>query len=421
MTEHVLVIGAGASGLMAASILSERSFKVTVLEARDRIGGRICTLHNGFSIPVETGAEFIHGEQPLTMSLVEESKTVLSRLTGNHFRLSKGELQHGDFFNEQWNYMLQELQKLKSDMSMASFLEEHFKQDDYNDLRESVKGFVEGFDAADLESVSAMALKEEWSHTDDEHQYHIRNGYSALIHHLEKKVQSTGGIIILSSPVNEIQWSDGKVSVSIPDGHVYEADKVIVTIPLGVLQKDVIRFSPSLPKHEKSFKNIGFGGVIKFLFEFNHPFWETQIKRPLKDIAFLFSDAVIPTWWSQLPDKTPILTGWLGGPSTRSSVHTPEVLYEKAITSLSYIFNCPVNEIEKEIKQWHIADWLQDRYASGAYAYATVDTHEARKILLTPVNNTIYFAGEAVYDGAAMGTVEAALVSGRDVALKISG
>src|SRR6185312_8167074 len=152
MSKHVLVIGAGASGLMAASILSERNFKVTILEARDRTGGRICTLQKGFSRPVETGAEFIHGEQPLTMSLVNESQTGLSRLTGNRFRLLKGELQPGDFFNEQWNDMLEELQKLKSDMSMASFLDKHFKQNDYKDLRESVKGFVEGFDAADMES-----------------------------------------------------------------------------------------------------------------------------------------------------------------------------------------------------------------------------------------------------------------------------
>ena len=404
---------------MAACCLAEKNHTVTLVEARDRIGGRIHTLNTKFSIPLETGAEFIHGKQPLTMSLVQKSKSELSLLSGNRYQIWNGQLQRGDFFDDQWNLLTEALQKLKKDTDIASFLHRHFKQDQYKDLYQKVKGFVEGYDAADMHQVSAMALKEEWAESDDEHQYHIRGGYSRLINYLEERVKAAGGESILSSPVNEIQWSAGKVKVLTETGKVLEADKVIITVPLGVLQKGTIRFTPSLPYHLQAFSNIGFGGVIKFFFEFKHAFWEDRIKKPLKDVAFIFSDAEVPTWWSQLPDKTPLLTGWLGGPSTYKTTHNSDALYEKAIASLQYIFNYSSNDIKGEIREWHIADWVKDPYACGAYAYATVETRKARAILSEPVHDTIYFAGEALYDGSAMGTVEAALVSGQEVARKL--
>lgn len=413
---HVLIIGAGASGLMAAHTLAEKSQSVTLIEARDRIGGRIHTLSSGFSLPMEAGAEFVHGDLPLTLSLIKESASEIKLLSGNRYQRWKGEWQTANPLEEDWTKLDRALQDLKTDTDMMSFLEHHFDQEHYSNLYDSVKGYVEGYDIADLNRVSAMALKEEWEESNDELQYHITGGYIRLINFLEDKLKAAGVSVLLSSPVKEIQWSEGKVKVLTRDGELMEGDKVIVTVPLGVLQKRDIKFIPPLPDHDQAFAKMGFGGVIKFLFEFRNAFWENKIGTPLKEMAFLFSDEQVPTWWTQLPDKTPILTGWLGGPSAISITKDKKALYQIALQSLSTILHYPVPDIEKEMVNYHIADWVSDPYAHGAYAYTTVETPEARRRILQPVKGTLYFAGEALYEGTAMGTVEAALTSGKAAA-----
>lgn len=419
MPYTILIIGAGASGLMAASVLAKENYEVILIEARDRIGGRIHTVQSDFSLPVEMGAEFMHGKQPQTLSLIRESDSETSLLSGNRFQLWNGELEKGDFFDSQWDELTRALKKLKTDTDIESFLNKNFEKEQYGDLHKKVKGFVEGYDAAEMSRVSAISLREEWEGSDDDHQYHIRGGYSRLIHYLEDQVKQRGGQFVLSAPVTQVQWSEGKVKVITEQGRELEGNKVIITVPLGILQNGKLNFIPPLPDHTSAFRQVGFGGVIKFFFEFRKPFWE-EISRPLKDLAFVFSDAEIPTWWSQRPDRTPMLTGWLGGPSTFQLSPDREVLFEKAVSSLEYIFNCPASEVKSQTEEWQVSNWVKDPFSLGAYAYPMIGTAKARAFLNTPIKNTVYFAGEALYEGAAMGTVESALVNGKEVADKIA-
>ncbi len=419
MPFKIIVVGAGASGLMAARLLAEEKYSVAVIEARDRPGGRIHTIDSRFSLPIEAGAEFIHGSQPLTQSLVEEAKGSLSHLSGNWYQYWDGAVREHNFFDKDWQFFTTQLGKLKMDTSIAGFLREHFSGEKYAGLRQKVTGFVQGYDAADVQEVSALALKEEWSQTDEEHQYRIKGGYRLLVRHLEKKVKESGGIIMNASPVTEIQWRPGNAKVVTDSGKVIEGEKVIITVPIGILQTDAIRFFPPLPDHRKAFNEIGYGGVIKFFFEFRSRFWQEGRGQKMKNAAFIISDADIPTWWSQLPDKTPLLTGWFGGPPTFQANRDTEVLFHRAIGSLAYIFGRSSGEIKDELKEWYIADWVKDPFALGAYAYPKVQTKKAREFLTRAVNETLYFAGEGLYKGPAMGTVEAALVSGKEVAAKV--
>ena len=414
--EQVLIIGAGASGLMAANILAENNFKVTVLEARDRTGGRIHTIQSLFSLPIEAGAEFMHGKQPLTNSLLEKFGINTTSLSGNWYQVRDGQRQEGDFFDEDWERLTKALKKLDKDTDIGSFLETHFNKPADRELVEKVRGFVEGYDAADMDRASAIALREEWSSSDEEHQYHIEGGYGRLIQSLEDRMTTLGGSVLLSTTVKEIQWKKGQSTVITTTGSSFTSPKIIVTVPLGVLQHAGITFTPALPEYFEAFSVMGFGGVIKFFAEFEDAFWDNRVDRVLPGLAFVISDGEIPTWWTHRPHRNPILTGWLGGPSTQKMEADPAFLRNKAVGSLAYIFQCKTEEVERGIMRWHVENWVTDPLAMGAYAYPTTDTAQALDVVTRPVHDTIYFAGEAMYRGSAIGTVEAALVSGKDAA-----
>ena len=416
----LLIIGAGAAGLTAAVELLEHKHTVTILEARDRVGGRIHTITDKFSTPVDAGAEFMHGKLPLTSALAKRADAALSLITGNHYQVFNGEVEEGDFLEDEWGELEHALRHLKEDTSIASFMDQNFPAGKYYNLRKRVKGFAEGFDLADLHKVSAKALQKEWGDSDEDHQYHIRGGYGQLTDYLRDEVIRLGGTIHLSSAVHEVRWSTGKVKVLTEDGRSYDAEKLLVTVPVGVLQKGSIRFSPPLAVHEQAIEKLAFGGVVKFMVEFEEGFWDDLSHLPFPDFTMVVSDSVVPTWWTQSPDPKPLLTGWLGGPTTFQISHEPGFLRQQAIHSIHRIFKYAEKDIESAIRVFHIADWVRDPYARGGYSYSAVESDAAIDALNQPAANTIFFAGEGLYKGPSMGTVEAALQTGKAAAKLIS-
>ncbi len=133
--------------------------------------------------------------------------------------------------------------------------------------------------------------------------------------------------------------------------------------------------------------------------------------RSMPELHFLFSDAPIPTWWTQRPDPTPLLTGWLSGPILEKIQKTDEQLLGDCYASLAYLFEVDRALLKKGIRAVKIINWKSDPFAGGAYAYKTVHSDEVSSLLSRPINDTLYFAGEAYYEGSEMGTVEAALGS----------
>lgn len=421
----VIVIGAGASGLNAARALSKRGHQVLVLEARDRIGGRIHTsIDSGFSTPVEFGAEFIHGDLPHTQKLAKEAGVTMREGDGKQWRVEGGKKEEGQFFDKGWDKFITELKKLEHDISIGKFLETHFSDKKYKSLRDSITRFVEGFDAADADKASAMALRQEWTETDATTGYHLVGGYSMLMEHLYRQCIDAGVVFHFSVAVNEIYWQKGKVSVitQAKEAGRFDAEKVLITIPPAVLRTDAVRFLPEMPQHKAALQKIETGGVVKFLFEFTEAVWEKKGSKEFRHFPgayFIFSDAYVPTWWTQHPSRLPLLTGWLSGPSARRVKLSDEELLEEGVKSLGYIFDCPVDIVRSKIHAAKVINWMKDPFALGAYAYKTVETSQVIEVLSQPVENTVFFAGEAYYEGPEMGTVEAALASGENVAMKM--
>lgn len=418
----IIIIGAGASGLNAARILSKAGKSVVVLEARDRIGGRIHTIQESdFSKPVETGAEFMHGLLPTTLDLIREAGIKYQRGEGRMWNVFEGKVEEGDSFNEHWSEMIEVLKGLKKDMSIAQFLNQHFGEKKYDELRESISKFVQGYDAADPDKASAFSLRQEWTSDEDLTGYHLVGGYSQLMNYLQKESINHKAEFHLSCEVNEIQWKENEVKVSTTNGKTFEASKVLITVPPAVLRTNSIKFHPEIKEHSNAIQKIETGGVIKFLVEFHEAYWEkeNQVTRYLPEMHFLFSDAFIPTWWSQRPNATPLLTGWLAGPVTQTINKSEEELKSDAIHALAYLLNNSEEELKKKIKAIKVINWAKDPFSLGAYAYRTVETADAMKVLTKSINETLYFAGEAYYDGPEMGTVEAALACGEKRANEI--
>ncbi len=419
MSKETLIVGAGAAGLLAAKMLAESGHLVTIIESRARAGGRIFSSNEVFSSTVEFGAEFIHGELPLTLELARDAGAEVVEQKGKWYQVKRGEISEAELFDHEWEQMLQKLDDVEKDVPLAVFMDEHFPDSDYRGLRENVKQFVEGYDAADLSKVSSLALREEWKESDDSIQFRITGGYRKIVDYLLEQIHRSGGSVLYSSRVTKVSWSRSKVTLELADGRAIKGERVIITVPLGVLQNGGIAFAPDLPFRKDTFNKIGFGGVIKFVIEFTPAFWDIVIRSKFSQLGFVLSDAEIPTWW-RLEGESPILAGWWAGPDTSKAQLAEEELLEKAYRSLSYLFSCARNELDNGVVRARVVDWLNDINAQGAYAYATVSTNNARSTLTIPVEETVYFAGEALYNGPAIGTVEAALVSGRDVARRVA-
>jgi monoamine oxidase len=202
----------------------------------------------------------------------------------------------------------------------------------------------------------------------------------------------------------------------------YAADKLIVALPLGVLKADgnsqaSVTFEPPITKYDNAIGQMGFGSIVKLLLEFKDAFWEKEDRAHL---GFILSGQEIPTWWTQYPTRSNVLTGWLGGlPAERKKALRDKELLSTGIRSLANIFDKKPEELKSNLITWKVANWTVDPFTLGSYAYDTVKSHKARRVLSEPVDNTIYFAGEYLYEGSAMGTVEAALSSGLNVATKL--
>jgi monoamine oxidase len=415
MKPDVLIIGAGAAGLLAMKELLAAGYSVCLLEAASTPGGRIGTIsENGFEHPIETGAEFIHGNLPLTLNLLKEANVHTIPLKGKMIGIINGEWNRKEPHEDHWDKLMQRLRHLKVDMSVNEFLDIYFAGAEYTELRNAARRFAEGFDLADIKKASILSMQQEWENEDS--QSRVAGGYGRLIEHLYKQCVATGGQFFFNSAVREVNYTNKQVLITTSEGKKYEASRLIITASLGVLKSGMISFTPKLELHKEALDVLEFGTVIKLFLEFKSPFW----KLLEKDLGFLLTDELIPTWWTQFPSESTLLTGWLGGPpAALRKEQGNDALLNDALHSLSQVFHMPQKVLSKQLMHYKIIDWFHQPYVLGGYSYITVHSKKAIEILSQPVAGRIYFAGEAINNGKSQGTVEAALYSGQTVAKKI--
>jgi len=405
--QSALVIGGGLAGLAAARRLANAGVHVTVLEARDRLGGRVHTIHDPrLTIPIELGADFIHGVPEEIRDILRGENRMMGPLEGDDWCAEKRELKKCKDLWPRWKKIAELLKREKShsDRSFAEFVR---ALDVDEATRSFATEFVEGFNAAraDLISVRYLATAQQYAdRISGDTPFRLSTGLDRIVHwlhHDQSRVR-----IHLNSPVREIRWEPGSVRV---DG--FAATRAIITLPLGVLQAGRVCFIPDLEDKRNAAAQLVMGHVVKVILHFRSAFWEAG---ELSSLSFLHARGEqFPTWWTTRPFKSPILIGWAAGPAAEPLLRRGQnSILGAAIESLANALKLNRRSIQRRIVASFVADWQSDPYALGAYSYVPVNAMAAPMTLAQPVENTLFFAGEATNSDGASGTMHGAIATG---------
>jgi monoamine oxidase len=420
--------------LTAGRLLAKAGRHILLLEARDRIGGRIFTRHvappgGGDSIPVELGAEFVHGTPPITLSLLREAGLETYELDGRPLRFADGRLGLGSPEHSASSVLADMMSWVENQPSGtdSSF-------DDY--LRVArvaapqaklARAYIEGFNAADAARIGVAALTRQ-QHAEDAIQadrvFRVRGGYDRLTAYLGRALCEAGGRLALEHVVRRIEWREHRVVVcgSAPDGPFeYQARHAVVTLPLGVLQARTVAFDPSPDRVLALADSLAMGAVVRVSLQFASKPWKSH-----DDLGFLFSPGEpIPTWWTPMPNPAPLLTGWVGGPKACAldrrleESRNARALEDIALAELAKIFGSSAASLRGSLLAAHRHDWQTDEFTLGAYSYAPAGAVAASVRMTEPVSGTLFFAGEHTDTEGHWGTVHAALTSGARAAAQI--
>lgn len=415
----VVVIGAGVSGLTAARRLAEAGLQVVILEASDRVGGRILTVRDGETV-VELGAEFIHGRPEVLWDLIAEAGLETYERVGSFLRSQDGGLLSSDSQDGE-NDPLEQLKSFEGpDCSFTDFLARSgIPQDEW---AEQIS-YIEGFNAADARMASAVALGKQQRAEDaieGDRMWKVRGGYDLVPAFLKERVIAAGGEIRLAAEVVRVRWNqecEGKqsyVRIATADGQELAAKSCVVTVPLGVLQAGTIEFAPAVPEVIEAAGRMRMGQVCRFTLILGRRLWP-------ESMSFLQAPERTPgIWWTSRPAEENTLTGWVGGPDAASLLRlSTDELREWAIAELAAALSIAETEVRTELRSFQSFNWQADAHFLGAYSWVPVGGLQASAEMCSPLHGILFFAGEHTDTTGHWGTVHAALGSGLRVAAQV--
>jgi monoamine oxidase len=411
-SKDVIIIGAGMAGLAAARTLAESGLSVTLVEARDRVGGRIYTVP-GDPLPIELGAEFIHGLPEELIRLVDEAGLTRFELEGQSrcFQEELGRDRLGPCANQrevdQLFDQLSHFNPPDADLSFSEFIAQRGLSPQAATL---ATNYVEGFNAADGKRISIFALAKQQAAEDrisGDRVFRVAEGYARVPEFLLRRFLAAGGEWVPSAAVRSISWQPGSVKVETNAGRAFQGTAVVITLPLGVLQAGTVSFVPQ-PQILAVADQLAMGAAARVVYEFDLKFWPD-------DLGFFFApQETPPTWWTTNPKPSEMVTGWIAG--RKLADLRPSSLPEAGLTALSKILG---TDARRRLLRFHHHDWQTDGDSLGAYAYVPRGAIHASDELSLPVESTLFFAGEHTDTSGHWGTVHGALRSGYRAAKQV--
>ncbi len=430
MDADVVIVGAGAAGLAAAGHLAAAGVRVAVLEARDRIGGRILTHADvACEAPIELGAEFVHGRPPEIFEVARRNGLELREIEGEPWMSRSGRLVPADSFFQAESNVFERLQGYAGpDLSFRQFLQEHGR-DLPPESQLWATSYVEGFHAAHADRISAHSIRDgekAEEAIDGDRQFRIAGGYQRLVNALRAEMDPANASLHLGRVVTEVNWGGAGVKVQARSSQgtaTFTAKAALITLPLPLLQaapdeRGAARFVPALHAKSAALARLEMGQVARIGLRFREAFWRelpADGGRSPRRMTFLFApQRAVPTWWTALPSPAPLLTGWAAGPRAKELAgQSAEQLEATAIASLAEAVGLTAEHINGRLEACYSHDWQTDPFARGAYSYVLAGGAEAaQKELAQPLEGKLFFAGEATRSDGHHATVHGAIGSG---------
>lgn len=431
----VIVVGAGVAGMAAAVELAHVGLRVEIVEARDRIGGRVFSKRDSVAnAPIELGAEFIHGRPPEIVDILRELDIDPIPSSGEDWCEKEDQLTPCDLFSNV-DALLEKMDDNGPDESFLEFIERCCPQAS-NETKDRARRYITGFHAADPAKISVHSLVRGLradERIDGERGFRIPGGYAVLMNYFHERLGLAGVPAHLNTVVQAVHWNSEQVRLDChtDDGHrTYSARRVLLTLPLGVLQArpeqvGAVRFIPELPApKQRAMADLAMGKVMRVTLRFRERFWDSlrfHGSKTLANMRFLFSQQNwFPTWWTMLPERNPLLTGWAPFHCAEGlSGQDPTVILSSACETLRVLFKRGEQEIEDLTESAAYHDWQTDPFARGAYSYVKAGGDSAQAELAAPLEQTLFFAGEATDVSGYHGTVHGAIASGNRAAQEI--
>lgn len=432
----VIVIGAGFAGITAARTLHDASFQVTLLESRNRIGGRVHTDYS-FGFPIDLGASWLHGvgkENPLA-SVIGRLGLPLYRTSGDNSVLYDHDLESYALYDIDGSQVPQDLvskvgQTFELILKETDRVREEFREDisiqraisivferrpefrleglDYKVLQWYLCR-MEGWFAADADTISLRGWDQE-ELLPGGHGLMVR-GYLPVINTLAKGLD-----IRLGHRVTKIVRRHTGVKVTVDDGRTFLADAAVIAVPLGVLKSNSIQFEPKLPDwKEEAIKDIGVGIENKIVLHFDNVFWPN-----VEFLGVVAETSYKCSYFLNLHKATGhrVLVYMPSGQLARDI----EKMSDEAAANFAFTQLKKILPNASEPMQYLVSHWGTDTSSLGSYSYDTVGkSHDLYERLRIPVDN-LFFAGEATsidYPGSVHGAYSTGLMAAEDCRMRV--
>jgi monoamine oxidase len=418
-SKKIVVVGAGAAGLYVGCLLKEADYEVVVLEADERVGGRIWSqVVEGQAL--EMGAEFVHGHSHLLYDFFIKNKVKLYPEGETFFAYQQKvcalselekEPQMGDLIGDFLEFYQGHHRYRGEDISAFDFVKKTVLATYQEEEWKKVLPYYESFAGMMGTSLSNLGMKSlamashRWSV--GEENYRLAVPYQDFLAHMIDFLEEN---LHLKKVVRHLSYQEeAGVEVITEAGERFWADAAVLTVPLSILKKNFITFNPILPeKKRNAIEKIGFGdAAIKVLMQFSTAFWNEEMD------ALIGTETAQEYWVSSFrkPNTRPTLTAFIMGEkaSTMSKLEDEGKL-NLLLAELDALFG-KENEVlpSKRIEKYWVCDWAKKPYIGGSYSYPSPDSHFERYHLAAPIEKRVFFAGEATHTAGHFATVFGAL------------
>jgi monoamine oxidase len=419
-TQRVAIVGAGFAGLSAARELAGTDCTIDLIEARDRVGGRANTVVDpGADLPVELGPEYVHGLPEVTVALARAARFTIEPIRETHYLAHRGRLvETGDIWTR-FGRLLKGAPAADRDESARTYLDRTRVSERDAKLFAML---VEGFYAAPLDDISIASVAADASGVgeDDVKQFRLRQGYGELARWMAAELPRDQVKLHPGCVVRTIDWRSDRIRIELVcerSAQTIEVDRAIITLPIGVLRGGGVRFTPVLQDHARALAQLEMGQVVKLVVCLREPVWH---ELGLYGLAFAHGEGTaFPTFWLRTRGSSTQLTAWAGGPHAMALAgQTGAQLVERAIDEFAKTTGHARGRLATLVRHHHFHDYASDPFARGAYSYTRVGGHRAAEQLSRPLDDRLFFAGEATdaeYEGSVAGALASGVRAAREV------